>query len=309
MNKCSNSQFLASLDEKEIQELEALFVRFYTKLESLLKTNNNNLGEISRLKDLACVWNERDGGHVSLEKPACFFKDIAKEESVPPYILKMPSMLNKFPQLLTLLAFSDKVTFEACAKALKDLAVYEGSELSDVQLDSFRSLYKFFLFDDMLSEDVSSIQFYAPNSEGILHKLQDLYYDLDGDENFEYVRRHAPRSILDELNLMFDIELVRMKYLTTSGRNKQGNSCLKNTAVFNQLISWQRVFGSMPYFVKNSTLAPKPLSDTIEFRIKETDNEPIGVDETGTKLNSVIRLAFCECAKRAHFYITILQLI
>lgn len=262
-----------------------MFLRYYKKFDGFLANadnTNSNLAEIVRLKDLACIWNKQDG-HVSLDKPACFYKSISKEEAVPPYILNLPSMLNKFPKLMEMFDFPDMVTFDACVTALKGLSVYEGARLSDTQLSSFHSLYKFFLYEDVLSESLPSVQFYAPNSEGILHRLQDLYYDLDGTENFEYVASSI------QSDLMFNIESVRMKYLTTCGRVKQGDSSLKKTAVFKEMNSWERAFGSIPYFLKYPALAARPLSDLIECRIKEVDASTSDVDETGAKLDAIIK--------------------
>ena len=264
-----------------------MFLRYYKKFDGFLANadnTNSNLAEIGRLKDLACIWNKQDG-HVSLDKPACFYKSITKEETVPPYILNLPNMLNKFPKLVEMFDFPDMVTFDTCVTALEGLSKDSkpNTKLSDVQLSSFQSLYKFFLYEDVLSESLPSVQFYAPNSEGILHKLQDLYYDLDGTENFEYVASSI------QSDLMFNIEFVRMKYLTTSGRVKQGDSSLKKTAVFKEMNSWERAFSSIPYFLKYPALAARPLSDLIECRIKEVDARTSDVDETGAKLDAIIK--------------------
>lgn len=259
-------------------------MRYYKELERLLETSNNR-EEIIRLKDIACIWNIQYR-HMSLNKPACFYKSIGKEESVPPYILELPSIFSKFPKLMETLAFPDRVTFTACTEALGNFSEFKNTKLNDIQMDNFMSLYKFFLYDDLLSENLPVVEFLCPNSDGVLRRLQDLYYDSDDPEHFSYLRKHAPDSVQ---NLMFDIDLVQKKYLITTGRIKQDDSSLKKTAMFNELNSWERIFGRIPYFVKNIALAPRPLFDLIECRINEVDDKTTDVDQLGPKLNTLLK--------------------
>ena len=282
LKQCSNGQFLEKLNKTEIQELEALFHKYYSKFEEALLNTSDNRAHICRLKDLNCIWNMRNG-QIYLDKARCFYKNISQEDSVPPFILKIPSSHNKYSELLTTLGSCNRVTFEACAEALEGLSGAKGSKISDVQFDSILSLYKFFLYDDIIWENSPVIQFYAPNSEGILHKLDEMYYDLEGPENFEYLRRNAPNAI--QINLIFDIEFLRTKYLATSGQLKHNDSNLKKTAVFKEMNSWGKIFRTMPYFVKNSKLAPKPLSNLTERRIID-ENLAVEID---VKLNLIFK--------------------
>ena len=147
----------------------------------------------------------------------------------------------------------------------------KGTKISDAQFDSILSLYKFFLYDEILCETSPVIQFYAPNSEGVLHNLEDLYFDVDDEpESFDYLRKNNVAST-SQLNLMFDIEFLRVKYMETSGKLKQNDSNLKRTAVFKSMNSWGKIFQTFPYFSKNQESTPKPLSDLIERRIIDED--------------------------------------
>ena len=261
-------------------------MRCYEYLEAaLVDHSKDNREEISRLKDLNCVWNVRKDGEVHLDKARRFYKAISQEESVPPYILKMPSFSHKFPELLKALGSGNSVTFEACAEALEGLAATALNSPATNHFDSILSLYKFFFCDGILCESSPPIKFYAPNSAGVLHRLEDLYYDLDGPENFHATRRTST----PHFNLMFDIESLRTKCLmgaTCRVSDQQNDTSTERKAVFKEMDSWAKIFRTFPYFVKNPELAARPLSDLIERRIL---GEKDANFETDDVMNSIFK--------------------
>jgi hypothetical protein len=268
-------------------------MRCYEYLEAaLVDDSKDNREEISRLKDLNCVWNVRKDGKVHLDKARRFYKAISQEESVPPYILKMPSFSHKFPELLKALGSGNSITFEACAEALEGLAATALNSPATTHFDSILSLYKFFFCDGILCETAPPIKFYAPNSAGVLHRLKDLYYDLDGPENLESLFRQANvtrRTLTPHFNLMFDIESLRTKCLmgtTCRVSDQQNDASTKRTAVFKEMDSWAKIFRTFPYFVKNPELAAKPLSDLIERRILGESDENFETDDV---MNSIFK--------------------
>ena len=293
LKRCSNEQFIKQLNQTEKHALEAIFMKYYEYLEAaLVDHSNDNRKEISRLKDLNCVWNVRKDGEIHLDKARCFYKAISQEESVPPYILKMPSFSHKYSELLNALGSGTSVTFEACAEALEGLAATALNLPATNHFDSILSIYKFFFYDDILCETSPPIKFYAPNSAGVLHKLEDLYYDMDGPEKLAYIFKQANATrctLAPQLNLMFDIESLRTKYpmgTTCRVSNQQNDTSLKRTAVFKEMNSWAKIFRTFPYFIKNPKLAPRPLSDLIERRIL---GEKDANFETDDVMNSIFK--------------------
>jgi len=247
---CSRDGFIRGLSALHCSQLNVIFLKYYDKLQEALSDDSNH-SQVRRLEGLRWLWNERNG-EVCLDSATRFYTSLSQEDAVPPYILSLPSIYQKYSQLTDLLGCNREVTLEACIVAMEGLKSAAGDQLTPQGFNGALNLYKTLLFDDLLCKDSceAGIEFYAPNADGVVHKLSELYYDVDDPELFNFLRKKKRAA----LNLIFDFEKLRSRQL-------------KRGAALSEMNSWARVFRTLPFFVRNRQLAPRPITSLIERRL------------------------------------------
>jgi len=278
VQRCSNDKFVNDLSGEHKSQLNTLFLKYYDKFQEVISDESIKF-EVRRLENLNCVWNERNG-QIYLDKANYFYTKLSQEEAIPPYILSLPNCYKKYSELMILLGCNQtKVSLEACIKAMNDFKSFEGDQLPLQCYDSVLKLYKTLIFDDVLSNNYQEkYQFYAPSSDGIMLKLNDLYYDADDKEVYAHLRKIK----LPELNFIFDSDELKSKYLKTSGESIKNNDVIMKARMMN---SWDQIFQRSPYFINNPELSAKPITNFIERRLI---NDILDF-EKHTKLSSIIK--------------------
>jgi len=252
---CSRDGFIRGLSALHCSQLNVIFLKYYDKLREALSDDSNH-SQVRRLEGFRWLWNERNG-EVCLDRATRFYTGLSHEDAVPPYILSLPSSYLKYSQLTALLGCNREVTLEACIEAMEGLKSAAGDQLTPQDFSGALNLYKALLFDDVLCEEsTTEVEFYAPNADGVVHKLSELYYDVDDPEVFDFLRKKKRAA----LNLIFDFEKLSSRQL---GRG----------AALSEMNSWASVFRTLPFFVRNRQLAPRPIASLIERRLVGSDLE------------------------------------